>query len=116
VSQHQGPLSSSFKHATRGLVFFLRTQRNIRLLFLIAVAVFAYAAKTGVSATEWALLVVAVVLVLAAEMLNSALEYTLDLLHPAQHPLVKAAKDIAAGAVLVTCLGAAAIGLLVFFG
>lgn len=113
---HQGPLSSSFRHAARGLGFFLRTQRNIRLLFLIAIAVFAYAGKHGASAHDWALLVIAVVMVISAEMLNSALEYTLDLLHPGEHPLVKAAKDIAAGAVLVTCLGAAAIGVLVFFG
>lgn len=114
MSEHQGPLSSSFRYAVLGLAFFLRTQRNIRVLFLIAALVFAAAALVGVSAGEWALLVVAVVMVLAVEMLNTALEFALDRLHPKRHPSIKAAKDIAAGAVLVACLGAVAIGALVF--
>jgi diacylglycerol kinase len=60
----------------------------------------------------WALVVVAIALVLVAELFNSALEAVVDLASPDDHPLAKQAKDIAAGAVLVAAAAAVAIGLL----
>ena len=88
----------------------------MRLLFVIAALVFAAAFRAGADSLEWALLVAAVVLVLVAEMLNTALELAFDLVHPEQHQLAKAAKDIAAAAVLVACVGAVAVGAFVFLG
>ena len=60
----------------------------------------------------WALVVVAIALVLVAELFNSALEAVVDLASPDDHPLAKQAKDISAGAVLVAAAAAVAIGLL----
>lgn len=69
----------------------------------------------GVSAADWCWLVIAMVAVWSAECFNTALEALADALSPEIHPLVKKAKDAAAGAVLVAAIGAAVIGLLVFW-
>jgi diacylglycerol kinase (ATP) len=116
VSAEQGPLHHSFQHAFQGVLFFLRTQRNIRLMFLAAAAVFALAAWQEVAAWKWAALIVAVVSVLSAEMLNTALEAVVDLASPDYHELAKRAKDVAAGAVLVSVIGALALAALVIWG
>jgi len=61
----------------------------------------------------WAIVALAIGLVFAAELLNTALEAVVDLVCPEQHPLAKLAKDCAAAAVLVAALAAAAAGVLV---
>ena len=68
----------------------------------------------GVSAEDWRWLAVAIVIVLAAELVNTAFEHLCDVVQPELHASVKAAKDVAAGAVLVVSIGAAIIGVLVF--
>jgi diacylglycerol kinase len=78
----------------------------------IAVAVLVVGAFLRLPPFAWALVVVAIALVLVAELFNSALEAVVDLASPADHPLAKQAKDIAAGAVLVAAAAAVAIGLL----
>ena len=64
---------------------------------------------------EWCFIILAISMVLAAEAFNSALEYLTDLVSPDYHPLAGKAKDIAAGAVLLTAVGAACIGFIIFF-
>lgn len=78
-----------------------------------AAAVMLLAALLQLRALEWALLIGACALVLAAELLNTAIEKAVDLAMPERHPLAGVAKDAAAGAVLVAAIGAALIGLLV---
>ena len=68
----------------------------------------------GLSRWELGLLILTVILVLQAELFNTALEFVLNLLERRGHPVVKAAKDIAAGAVLVTVLASIGMGLLLF--
>ena len=63
---------------------------------------------------EWILLVLTVCLVIAGELINTSLEYLLNLLEARNHPVARAVKDIAAGAVLMTVLGSIAVGLLLF--
>jgi len=63
---------------------------------------------------EWALLLVGIVAVWTAEAMNTALELLCDVASPAFHPLVERAKDVAAGAVLVTAFGALLLGALIF--
>ena len=63
---------------------------------------------------EWALLVFCFGLVIGAEMINTAIERTVDLAMPHRHPLAKAAKDIAAGAVLVAAMVSVVVGTLIF--
>ncbi len=78
-----------------------------------AAAVMLLAALLQLRAGDWALLIGACVLVLSAELLNTAIEKAVDLAMPEQHPLARVAKDAAAGAVLIAAIGAALIGLLV---
>jgi diacylglycerol kinase len=69
----------------------------------------------GLRIADWRWITVAVALVWFAEALNTAFEYVCDVVSPGEHPAVKQAKDIAAGAVLVCAVGAAIIGCLTFW-
>lgn len=91
----------SFNDAVHGLVRAARTQRNIRFHFLFAAGVVTLALLMRVGRTEFVLLTVVIGLVIVTELLNSAVEGVVDLLAEHSHPLAKAAKDVAAGAVLV---------------
>jgi diacylglycerol kinase (ATP) len=104
----------SFQHALRGIAELLGTQHNawIHALATLAVVIFGWA--LGVSALEWCALVLAMMVVWVAEALNTAFEYLCDVVSPDYHPLVGKAKDIAAGAVLMSAIGAAMVGLIIF--
>lgn len=106
-------LVDSFRDAFRGVLHTLRTERNLRLDFLAALLVAAAGVWLAVTPVEWAILALAVSLVWLAEMLNTALENLADAAVPRYHPLVGVAKDVAAGAVLVSATGAAVVGLLI---
>jgi diacylglycerol kinase (ATP) len=67
-----------------------------------------------VSAADWGLLILAITAVLAAEAINTALERVVDLVSPQWNSLARDAKDLAAACVLITAIGAAAVGLVVF--
>lgn len=97
--------------AIRGLALAVRRERSLRTQLLAAGTVLALLLATRPAAVWWALLLLACALVLVAELLNSALEALVDHLHPERHPAVGAAKDIAAGAVLVASVGAVAVGV-----
>jgi diacylglycerol kinase len=104
----------SLGHAFRGLAELVVTQHNARIHLAITLAVIGLGLVVGVSHLEWALLALAVGLVWAAEAANTALEWLCDLVSPEHHPLVRKAKDVAAGGVLLAAIAAAAAGLLVF--
>ena len=109
-----GARARSFAHALRGIRTLLVTQPNALLQIAIAIAVVALGAFLGLSTMEWALVAICIAAVLSAEAFNTSLELLADALEPGHNPLVGRAKDVAAGAVLLTSLGAAAVGLLVF--
>lgn len=69
---------------------------------------------TGLAIVEWLIIILAITLVIGAEMVNTAIEYVVDLASPEIHPLAKQAKDVAAGAVLVFAMASVIIGLLIF--
>jgi diacylglycerol kinase (ATP) len=104
----------SFNFAFEGIVHVLRTQRNMRIHFSIAVVVLVGALAIGVSRMELVALLLAISFVLIAEMLNTALEAGIDVSTTSFDPLAKLAKDIAAGAVLIATVNAVAVGYLVF--
>jgi len=104
----------SFGHAFRGLKVLLQTQLNARIHALATVLVVAAGALVRISLTEWALIALAIACVWAAEALNTALEFLVDLVSPDLHPLAAKAKDVAAAAVLVAAAGALVVGGLVF--
>ncbi len=104
----------SFRYAFRGIRCILRTQHNAWLHALATAGVVIAGMALRVSGTEWCLLILAMTAVWAAEGLNTALEQLSDAVSPQDHPLVGEAKDAAAGAVLLSAIGAAVIGLIVF--
>lgn len=106
-------LGRSFQCALAGCAQGLRGQRNLRIHLAFVVAITVLALYLQVSLTQWAILALTYSLVMAAELLNSALEALTDLVSPKYHPLARQAKDLAAGAVLVTAIGAVAVGLLI---
>ncbi|MDX1680326.1 MAG: diacylglycerol kinase family protein [Akkermansiaceae bacterium] len=105
----------SFGYASAGLWRVLRHEHNAWVHAVATVAVVVAGFVLKVSAADWRWLVVAMVAVWVAECFNTALECLANAVSPDTHPLIKAAKDIAAGAVLITAIGAAVIGVLVFW-
>jgi diacylglycerol kinase (ATP) len=112
VEGQQG-VARSFDHAYRGLIFALRTQRNMRFHVVAATVVLVGSLFLGVSKLELAVLVLVIMFVFVTEMINTALEFAVDLVTKEYHPLAKLAKDISAGAVLVSSVGAVLVGYLV---
>ena len=106
---------ASVRHALQGLRFTLVTQHNFRIQLVAAIATVGLGLLWRVSADDWRWLVLAIAIVLAAELVNTAFEHLCDVVQPELHASVKAAKDVAAGAVLVASIGAAVIGVLVFW-
>jgi diacylglycerol kinase (ATP) len=104
----------SFNFAFEGIIHVLRTQRNMRIHFLIATGVLIAALVVGVGRLELVVLLMAISFVLIAEMINSALEAGIDVATTSFDPLAKLAKDIAAGAVLIATVNAVVVGYLVF--
>lgn len=104
----------SFHYAFAGIGYCLRTQRNFRIHLLAALVVGIAGGLLGLTGVEWAVLALTVTMVLAAEMVNTVVEAAVDLASPGIHPLAKTAKDVAAGAVLVTAIGAVVIGACIF--
>ena len=103
-----------FEHAIEGIITAFREERNMRCHTAALLVVTLLGFLTGLWAMEWALLVFCFGLVIGAEMVNTAIERTVDLAMPHRHPLAKAAKDIAAGAVLVAAATSAVVGMLIF--
>jgi diacylglycerol kinase (ATP) len=103
----------SFRWALRGIAVMLRSQHNAWLHAAATVAVTGAGLAVGLSAAEWCFIVLAIVAVWTAEALNTAFEFLTDVASPGFHPLAEKAKDVAAGAVLISALGAVAIALLV---
>jgi diacylglycerol kinase (ATP) len=104
----------SLNWAFEGVIHVLRTQRNMRIHFALATIVLILAFSYGVTKLELMALLVAISFVLIAEMVNTAIEATIDLATTSFDPLAKVAKDIAAGAVLIAAVNAVVIGYLVF--
>lgn len=103
----------SFKYAFAGLWTMLKTQQNAWIHACGTVSVVGLGVFFQVSSGEWCWLVLAIMAVWTAEGLNTAFELLADATSPEFHPLVKQAKDVAAGAVLIAAIGSAVIGLLI---
>lgn len=104
---------ASFRHAGRG-IWLLLAQPNARIHLAAAVFVVALGWVLRISGGDWALLVLAITAVLAAEAINTAVERAVDLASPQWSSLARDAKDLAAACVLITAIGAAVVGVLVF--
>ena len=103
----------SFRCAFAGLREVVRSGRNAKIHVAIAVVVIAVGLSLNISRTDWAILLLTIGAVFAAESANTALESVVDLVSPDHHDLARRAKDCAAGAVLVMAIAAIAVGLFV---
>lgn len=97
-------------HALNGIAHAWRTQRNLRIQAVCGVLAIVVFAALRVSPLALAVLALTIAVVLAFEVMNTALEALVDLVSPQIHPLAKAAKDAAAGAVLIAAGGAVVVG------
>ena len=103
----------SFRYAWYGLALMLRSQHNAWLHAFASICIVGAGALFGLTDGEWCWIILAIMAVWTAEALNTALEFLADAATPEFHPLVKCAKDVAAGGVLISALGSVIIGLLV---
>lgn len=104
----------SFGQAYRGILYSWKTQRNLRFHIIIGAIVLLAGWWVRVTRWEWAILLLTIGSVIAAEVMNTAVEIVVDLVQPNFHPLAGMAKDVAAGAVLVTAIQAVAVGIVIF--
>lgn len=104
----------SFSNAFRGIFFAFKTQHNIWIhsLAIVVVVIAGFIFKLDVM--EWGLVVLAIGLVLAAEMINTAIEWLIDLVSPDYSEKAGLIKDVAAGAVLIAAVISVIIGAIVF--
>ena len=104
----------SFKYAGRGIVRLISREHNAWIHCFVAVCVVVVGALVGLSALEWAAVVLCIGVVLAAEGINSAIEALCDQVSPDYDEAIKHAKDLAAGAVLIVAIMSVVVGLLIF--
>ncbi|HJP82316.1 MAG TPA: diacylglycerol kinase [Fimbriimonadaceae bacterium] len=109
-------LVGPFRVALGGLVYTFRTQRHMRFHLYVVLIVVMLGILVNLQLREMLVLLFTISLVLVAEMFNSAIEATVDLVSPNYNPMAKFAKDIAAGAVLITTIIALAVGGLLILG
>lgn len=109
-------LLQSFNYAFQGLVYAVRFQRNMRIHLAIGALVLIASVFLNLSRLEFAVVVFAITFVLAMELLNSAVEKVVDIATGETDPRAKAAKDLAAGAVLIAAINALVVAYLVLAG
>lgn len=107
-------LLRSFGYAFEGLGRLIRQQRNAQIHLVLTTVIVIVSWVWGLSRVEWLILVLTISLVLGMEAINTAIEAVVDLVSPQYHPLAKLAKDIAAGSVLITAIGAIFVALLLY--
>lgn len=105
---------ASFGFAFEGLWYAVRTQRNMRVHIGVALLAILIGIILRISPVEFALVFVAILIVFTAEMFNTVIELCVDLASPTYHDLAKIAKDVSAGAVLLSAMLSVVIGLFVF--
>ena len=104
----------SFNAAIEGIIYTIKTQRNMRLHFLCAILTILISIFLQLEKIELLVVCTAVTLVLICEMFNTAIEKIIDLITPDFHPLARIIKDVAAGCVLISAIFAVIVGYLVF--
>lgn len=104
----------SVRHALAGVAYAIREERNFHIEIAFAIAIAFLAWYFPLSTDERSILTLTVILVLALELVNTSFERMLDMTKPRIHPYVRVIKDLVAGSVLISAIGAAIIGALIF--
>ena len=105
----------SFNHAIDGIIYTVRTQRNMRIHMIITLFILMACLLFDVSKVEFLILAITITMVIGAELFNTAIEATVDMTTNYYHPLAKIAKNVAAGAVLLTAINAVCVGYIIFW-
>jgi diacylglycerol kinase len=103
----------SFCYAFRGVLIMLRSQHNAWIHAMATIIICALGLYLRITSMEWCWILLAIMAVWMAESLNTALEFLADAALPQYHPMVEKAKDVAAGAVLITAIGTVVIGIII---
>ena len=106
--------TQALSNAVRGLSYGVRCERNVRIDCCFAVLALVLAVVFRVSPEQWLAIVICIAVVMAFELMNTAVEALTDLASPQLHPLAGRAKDCAAAACLVVSAGALAVGMIIF--
>ena len=105
----------SFNYAVSGIILSIKTERNMLIHYIVAIIVLFSSLFFEFTRIEFLILLFATTLVIVLELINTAIEKTIDMVTTEYHPLAKLAKDISAGAVLIAALNAMLVGYLLFF-
>lgn len=108
-------LLDSFNYAIEGIIYAFRTQRNMRIHFIVAILVLIAAFVFDITKLEFITLAISITMVMSAELINTAIESAIDLTTNHYHPLAKIAKNTAAAAVLLTAINAVLVGYIIFW-
>lgn len=108
-------LLDSFNYAIEGLIYAVRTQRNMKIHVITSILVLIMALFTRITKVELLVLCLTITMVMSAELFNTAVEATIDLTTNHYHPLAKVAKNTAAAAVLLTTINAVVVGYFLFW-
>jgi len=103
----------SANNAIEGIIYAAKTQRHLRYHFYSAIIVLILSYELGISRIDFLFISIAVIIVLLAEMLNTAIEFVVDIVSPEKSEKARIVKDVAAGSVLITAFGAAVLGYLI---
>ncbi len=114
IAMNKVPFYKSLGYAWSGIWACIKKERNMKIHLGMMIAVIICGLIFSLTYTEWIICILLFGIVMALELLNTAVEAVVDLVSPAYHPLAKLAKDTAAGAVLVAAIAAAIIGLIIF--
>ncbi|MEY7998961.1 diacylglycerol kinase [Clostridium sp. Mt-5] len=108
-------LLDSFNYAIEGIIYSVRTQRNMKIHMIAAVLVLTMCFFYDLSKIEILAVIIATSMVIMAELFNTAVEFAIDATTNYYHPLAKIAKNVAAGGVLIAAINAVVIGYIIFW-
>jgi diacylglycerol kinase (ATP) len=107
--------ADSANYAIEGILFAAKNERHLRYHLYAAVMALLLSYVLGVPRLEFLVILVAVILVMLAEMVNTAIEYLVDMVSPEYSEKARTAKDVSAGAVFITAVGSAVVGYIILF-
>jgi diacylglycerol kinase (ATP) len=108
-------LLDSFNYAIEGIIYAVRTQRNMRIHMISALLVLTGCFFYDLNKMELLAITITITMVIMAELLNTAVEFAVDATTNYYHPLAKLAKNVAAGGVLITAINAILVGYIIFW-
>lgn len=108
-------LTDSLNYAIMGIVQCFKREKNMQIHMIIAILTITFSLITNITKVEFIFVIFSISFVIVAEMFNTAIEKTLDTIVNYRHPLVKIAKDISAGAVLIAAINAIIVGYIIFW-